>query len=230
MKRLRLVTISLILFFCAYAITRKSAPGKITKIKVTSNFPLKYLDNHVEIVDLAFYVNYYKGYEIYELPYHTTGEINGKLIYDSLKYDLFIRKANADSGIHLKALQESFGAKIDLRKVLKERALQNMDILDSFKVMKIKNEQEVKTDSNVVHLFELDNQYYDSAKFFYNNGLNDIKFTFSSILDSVNSSKLYKFQYYFKDLSTITFEILKVPVTNEQELKNLFESFIKQEK
>jgi hypothetical protein len=230
MKGLRLVSISLILFFCAYAITSKPAPGKITKIKVTSNFPLKYIDNHVEIVDLAFYISSYEGYEVYELPYHKTSEINGRLIYDSLKYEFFIHKANSDFGINLKALYDTLGAKTNIRKVLNERGLQNVNTLDSFKMMRVKSEHKIKTDSNVVHLFELENQYYDSAKFFYNSSLNDIKFTFSSTLDSINKSKLYKIQYFFKDLSTVTFEISKVAITNQQDLKNLFERFINQEK
>lgn len=216
----------------------------IIRIKVTTISPDRIVDNKGVSFFNQFYISYYDRCRIYELPYHKTYEIDNRLIYDSVKYEFFICTADNNLGYLLKEPSDSFSIKIKGDSILNTRAYGGDGLTkgDLFKELKIESTKKVIEDNEkLLYRYTFINQVYDSAYFYYNSYLKDIKFSFSRPLDSTNNSKLNKIELFIKHNGPNTpaqlkafyinsFEISIAPSENEQELKNLFERFIKQEK
>jgi len=170
------------------------------------------------------------------LPYHKTYESDNKLIYDSLKYEFFVYKYNNKNGYLLKNANDSFRMQINKDSILKARAYgSNWDISETFKEVKIKGLNKLQNDSKqFIYKYIFENDIYDSAYFYYNNDLKNIRFTLSKSLDSTYNSKLYKTEFFLKhkslsygvelkDFYINSLEIKKIPFSNENDIINIFE-------
>lgn len=203
--------------FCNYKFNRIN---DISRIKVSTSFPILF-DDSTKTIAMAFYISYFKEYEFYELPYQQTQEINGRLISDSVKYDMFIYDAEEKKGYRF-LHDDSLRSEKEITTILSERAYYNTNIEDSFKhVKKLKISNFYSADnSELFQIFKLDNQYYDSTKFYFNKQNSNIKFTFSKSLDSINNSKLSKIEFYYKrgifpsrQINIVTYEIARDTTT-----------------
>ncbi len=221
----------------------KNLKRNIIRIEVTTRSPDRIVDNRGETFVHDFYISYYGQYLLYELPYHKTYEINNEVIYDSVKYEFFICNHDTKAGYLLKNIGDSLKIKIKGDSILRTRAYYGSgDMTDAFAELKIKALDKLRIiNAETIYKYTFDNNFYDSAYFYYCKDLTDIEFSFSRLLDSMYNSKLCKIQLFIKKDSSITspelkgffinsFEIRKTPVTNEGEIKNLFDKFIQDEK
>jgi len=190
---------------------------------------------------IDFYVSYFKQYVLYELPYHKTHEINNELVYDSVKFEYFILNSKRDYGYLIKSENDSF-SHFNIRKdsILNTRAYFYFDTLkkeDLFREMTMKKEDKISVGKEKeIHKYIFDHYFYDSAYFYFDKSLKQIKFSFSKSLDSTYDSKLYKMQMFIKhnksqdtisalkDFYINSFEIIKEPVS--EEVKKLFKRYI----
>jgi len=224
-------------------VNKKRLENDITRIRVTTKIPEKIVDEKGQTIVIDFYVSYYRQYMIYELPYHKTFEINNRLIYDSIKYQFFICNTKKN-GYLIKSPVDTFTRRIIGDSILLANAYggSGWDTLDIFRELKISNITKLSgNDKKIIYKYTFQNEFYDSAYFYYNRDLKDIKFSFSKKLDAANNSKLNKVELFLKhdanntppqlkDFYVNSLEIAKAPGENEQELKNLFERFVKDEK
>ncbi len=238
-----LFIINLLAIFCSCVISNKHSANNITRIIVSTKSPDRIVDNRVELFVNDFYISYFGQYLLYELPYHKTYEINNKLIYDSLKYEYFVYNTNNKFGYSLKNSGDSFKIKINADSILQTRAYGGTwDMGDIFKELEIKTFNKYSSGhSKITCRYTFNNIFYDSANFYYDKDIKDIKFSLSKSLDSANNSKLYKIEMFLrkdraatalnlKDFYINSIEIKKVPVVNENELKKLFQRFLLVEK
>jgi hypothetical protein len=234
-----IVIISSLFFIYSCGINKKQSKKDIIKIMVTTTIPEKISGDHVEINTLDFYISYCDQYILYELPYHKTYAINNRMVYDSIKYDFFIYNANDNFGYCLKSINDSFKIKINSDSILKERAYGgNLDIDNIFKEIKIKSLSKLdSTDTTVTFRYVFNHKPYDSAYFFYNGNLKDVRFSLSKSLDSFYNSKLYKVQLFIKNDNASafpnqsnfyvnSFEIKKLRIKKNTEIRGLFERLI----
>jgi hypothetical protein len=224
-------------------VNKQNSGNTITRIMVSYISPDRVINNKGESFIYDFYISYYRQYRLYELPYHKTLEIDNRLIYDSTKFDFFIYNTTNKFGYLLKGPTDSFKVKMSSDSILKLRALGGTwDIADFFK--EVKNKSLCKlTDINEseVYRYIFENEFYDSAYFYYKKDLKNIEFSISKTLDSSYDSKLYRVQHFIKhngasitpalkDFYINSIEFDKKPAANENEIKALFERFIKEEK
>lgn len=221
----------------------KNLKKNIIRIGVTTRIPDRIVDNHGETFIHDFFISYYGQYLLYELPYHKTYEINNELIYDSVKYEFFICDHDTKAGYLLKNISDSLKMKIKGDSILRTRAYYgSADMTDAFAELKIKTLDKLSIINTItIYKYTFDNNFYDSAYFYYCKDLTGIEFSFSRSLDSIYNSKLCKIQLFIKKDSSVTspelkdffinsFEIRKAPVTNAGGIKDLFDRFIADEK
>lgn len=224
-------------------INNEGSVDNITRISVFTKSPVRIINNQPESLVIEFYISYFGKYRVYELPYHKTYQINDKLIYDSIKYEYFIYNTNENTGYLLKRTSDTFRTRICSDSILKARAYGGVsDIVDLSRGVKIKTIDERRDKGKIFfcrYLFE--NDFYDSAYFYYNKDFGDIEFSLSKTLDSTYASKLVKADFFIRHTNNEgksglenfyvnTIEIRKVPSENPDEIKNLITRFIANEK
>lgn len=189
---------------CSSKITNSNE--RINRILISTRIPVKAFNNEgfVDIID--FYLNYYKDYIVYELPYHKTFEIDGRPIYDSVKYDFFVYKINDRFGYLLKNFDEPFTNRISSDSILKARAYGGgvYENPDSFLEFKYEGKSVLKNaNDEMIIKYTLNNDIADSIYFYFNSNLRKITFSLSRSMDSVYNSKLVKFEAFLKHDSNI---------------------------
>jgi hypothetical protein len=239
-----LIIISIVAVLYCCGVSNKPFIDEIKKIKVTYKSPEEIIDGKGVSFLTSFNINYYKQYIVVELSYHVTSEINNKLIYDSIKYEYFVCNPVNKFGYLLKNISDSFKVKINGDSILRTRAYNGvgMDSVKFSDVGGVKSIQKLHTSSGLIHkyLFNNDN-FYDSAYFYYDEKLKWVPFSADKVLDSMNNSKLFKLEFFIKhDTAGVTpnlkdffinsLEISEEQVTNKNGLKILFERFISDEK
>lgn len=196
--------------------------------------------------NIDFFVNYYKEYSIYEIPYHKQYQFNDKILYDSIKYNYIIFNTVTNAGYFLKSITDSFTIRINADSMIKEKMFQGYDFYaaiknkDSAEVMYNNTTASEFANQEIVKYRLLNNQVSDSIIYYYDKSYNDIPFSFSPYLDSLYGKKLQKVEIFHKydpkktpdDLKIYYknyFTITKVPADNESDIFALFEKFITME-
>lgn len=162
--------------------------------------PIRIVDGKEIVSNIVFYVNYYTGYTVYELPYHETYEVDYKLIYDSLKYEYFVCNNRSDIGYLFKGTADSSFRKLSKDSILFSRAYGRMDdfadVLKGMKTLHVKREETGR--QTFVCRYAFDDATYDSAYMYYDRSLRGIPFSFSRTLDSAYNSKLVQMELFLR--------------------------------
>ncbi len=212
---------------------------KIVRIAVSLTSPIK-IENNVPISDTnTFYINYLEGYRIYEFPRHIVFEDSSKIIYDSIKYNFFVYDTSKKYGYLIKEIDSSLVTKVNADSILKSSGFEGGKG-NLFKVNQKDFKRVTKYKDNVIEEVYISNDLsgsVDSTLIYFDKGLNDIPFSWSSILDKKYNSKLYKIEIYLNHkqpeksvklsekffVNTIAFK--RDTQVNNQKVRNLFERY-----
>jgi hypothetical protein len=218
----------------------------IKRIHIAVNMVNSVYDGKGYFNNIDFYINYYKNYSIYEIPYHQQYQLNDKLLYDSVKYNYIIFNNSTKSGYFLKSSTDSFTNRINADSMIQEKMFHGYDFYtaiknkDSAAIMSHHTTASKFVNKEVVKYRLPNNPFSDSIIYCYDKSYNDIPFSFSPYLDSVYGKKLQKIEIFQKydpketpvDLRIYYknhFTIIKMPAVDKSDMVDLFEKFIKTE-
>jgi hypothetical protein len=230
------------------ALVTTSCSNKIInleRVKCSFRMPIGINDGIGEKEKIDIFISHYSHYTLYEIPYHNTlserviGE-EGKMIYDSLKYNYFILNDKNKYGYYLeKSILDSFNRKINKDdNVLKNRTFDESGEAVNVKNLGAKKIEIIKTNASkfiVKHLIE--DKYYDSAYLYFDKNEKDLRFYLSKSQDSIYGAKFYKIEMFLKndslkkanphlkDFFINSYEIKKEKSIDEESLINLFKRF-----
>ncbi|MGC4101030.1 hypothetical protein [Ferruginibacter sp.] len=221
---------------------RNNSRNHIRRVKVSIINPEEIYNGKTYSLDIDIYINYYKEYVVYELPYHTLNWFSDGSHTDSLGYEFFICEESTRKGYLLKNIGDSLLKKIPGDSIIYSRAYDggkgDKDMLAGFKINSL---IKIADTPFVTYRYVFDHHFYDSAYFQYDISLKDVTFSFSRKLDSVQDSKLSKIMLFIKhdkelvppgikeDFFIARFEMKDATRADESALRNLFERFIKKE-
>lgn len=234
--KLFLVIVVILAYSCAYN-------QNILRIRVSLITPIKIVEGAGIIDTIPVYINYLKGYTVYELSVRETLEDEYNLIYDSLKFEYYVFNNKKSYGYLLKNLSDTFGSPIKRDSILPRRGFDegrgdaNIDTQPGvISVKKVKDSVGI-----LINRYIFDSEKYDSVYICFDKKLVDVPFSFSKIQDAKYQSKMYAGYVFLKheknyDLNSKLngffinrFEMTRVPVENERELLKLIARLKKKE-
>lgn len=230
------------MFYSCAAQNIKPNINSIKRIKIAINIGNIFYNNEAFMNNIDFYISYHKQYSIYEFPYHKQKEVNGKLIYDSVKYNFLVLNNSTRKGYYLKNATDSFKTIVNADSVIQKKMLNGYDFYNAIKnkdsVIMINDTTSAKdVKSQIIRYRFLNNSISDSIIYYYDSSFNDISFSFSPYLDSLYNKKLYKIELFHKynpkttpielrNLYKNHFKIIRIPVFEQSELMLLFKKMI----
>lgn len=242
---MRFITLAfVILFYTCSGQSNNVKKPLIKRVRIAVNMVNSVYNGKGYFNNIDFFINYYKDYSIYEIPYHQQYQINDKLLYDSIKYNYIVFNNLTNSGYFLKSSTDSFTTRINADSMIKEKMFHGYDFYtairnkDSAEVMYNSTAASKSVNQEVVKYRLPNNQFSDSMVYYYDKSYNDIPFSFSPYLDSLYGKKLQKVEIFQKydpketpnDLRIYYknyFTIIKVPAVDKADVFALFEKFIK---
>lgn len=246
--------LTLILFLILfYSCNEKNNISSLQIIKYNSEFKDYLSDGTTESSTTSLTIAFYNNFILYGVPstsyFLKKSSIKGDTISNELvltndtTYTYFVFKKNAKEGLRYDSLNALNGTNFKLDSLL---VLINVDSanLKFFSVdLGIPNKI-IKTKDKTLEIF-LDNtgNGTDTIYRYFDKGMKDLNFSFSKLLDSQKTSKLYKTRFVQfaqnKDYSSaerfikrtdVIDEIKREKISNQQLLIKLFEKFKKDSK
>ena len=237
--KLIILILVLFLFSCKHFYKNEQI---VSRIKVSFKMPIQIKEGISYGDTINIYACYFKNYTIFELPHHETLQNEKALLYDSVKYDYLIYNNSSKNGFLLKNINDGFINEINVDSILKIQAFYGgngnvINILDketkSVKMVSSFNGKEVyRYITNNVDI-------YDSMYVICDKKMIDIKFSFSSRIDSLYNSKFNEFIMFLKydtlsnknkkDFFTNRLEVVKDYNFDREKIRNLFLRFINYE-
>jgi hypothetical protein len=211
---------------------------KFHKVNVLYKLPVVFNDSAEMIIDSTC-ILYAGDYMLYELPYRKTEEIDNVLILDTMLNNFFVHKKGAEYGLLLQTINDSTGKRLPVDSMLKNRVKKNFDILYLFAIEDKEKSYKNRSDSILLNVMALNDQYFDSAYLYFNTKLQSQPYSLSEKVDSIYNSKLYKVDIlmkkntsvnakYLNNFRHLSLEFSVLPVTNEAELDRFFDRIKKQ--
>ncbi len=169
----------------------------VNKVNIVYKVPVLFSADSIGLVFDSSFIYSYKQFKIYEAPTVEQSYEDNTLISESLESYFFGYDTNYSFGFYAKYLSDTLQTnRLSVDSFLKDRpdgrTMDNILELSSFS-------RELKLNFNeLMKVYRINNPFYDSVFFYYNNTLKHLPFSFSKRLDSVYDSKLYKIETTFK--------------------------------
>ncbi|MFN4286741.1 MAG: hypothetical protein ACK4E8_12365 [Lacibacter sp.] len=185
-------------------------------------------------------IYHYRDYAIYMIPIRGIFQRNDSMIHEEKKFKYFFFNKHEKYGYLFKSLQsDEFEANLNIDSFLFKRAYAAKFDNKNKTLVSRQTDTATKISLNTYIPQEISDDYqYDTIYFYHDKSLNNIEYTFSRVLDSIERKKLFKVrilynskylkQYQkFMPKREMSFEIKKGVSIDSNEMIKTFEDLIR---